>query len=219
MANAIVAIVGRPNVGKSALFNRIVGHRIAIVEGEPGITRDRHLCPERVDGEKVHPRSTPAGSTTGRRTVSSRSARQQAERAMEEADVLLFVVDARSGLFPADEEVAEAFAGRESPSSSWSTRSTTRASPMRRSEFFALGLGDPIPVSAEHGRGVGDLLDRITALLPDERHEEERGDEIRVAVIGRPNVGKSSLVNRLLGEERSIVTDIPGTTRGRDRLH
>lgn len=212
MATAVVAIVGRPNVGKSALFNRIVGHRIAIVEGEPGITRDRIYAQSEWSGRKFTLIDT-GGIDFGAEDTFGALTRQQAERAMEEADLLLFVVDAHSGLSPADEEVAQVLRRSRKPVLLVVNKVDDAGHIYATSEFYALGLGDPLPVSAEHGRGIGDLLDHVIARLPSETLEDEDDDEIRIAVIGRPNVGKSSLVNRLLGEERSIVSDIPGTTR------
>lgn len=212
MANAVVAIVGRPNVGKSALFNRIVGQRIAIVEGEPGITRDRIYAQSEWAGRKFTLVDT-GGIDFGEDDGFGALAREQAERAMEEADLLLFVVDARTGLLPADHEVAEVLRRSQKPVLLVANKVDDAAFTHAATEFFALGLGDPFSVSAEHGRGIGDLLDRVMERLPADVDEREEENEIRIAVIGRPNVGKSSLVNRLLGEERSIVSDVPGTTR------
>lgn len=212
VAQPIVAIVGRPNVGKSALFNRIVGRRIAIVEGEPGVTRDRLYAETEWTGRRFTLVDT-GGLDFGEDEGIAAMARRQAELAMAEADVLLFVLDARSGLLPSDQEVADVLRRSQKPVIVVANKVDGAAGGEAIAEFFSLGLGEPLPVSAEHGRGVGDLLDAVVALFP----EEEAGDEsvggIRVAVIGRPNVGKSSLVNRLIGEERSIVSEIPGTTR------
>lgn len=212
MATAVVAIVGRPNVGKSALFNRIVGQRIAIVEGEPGITRDRIYAQTEWAGRTFAIVDT-GGIDYGIDEGFGALAREQAERAMEEADLILFVVDARSGLLPADQEVAEALRRAEKPVLLVVNKVDDASLLASVPEFYALGLGDPHPVSAEHGRGIGDLLDHTVANLPNDDDDSDHEGEIRIAVIGRPNVGKSSLVNRLIGEERSIVTDIPGTTR------
>lgn len=212
MATAVVAIVGRPNVGKSSLFNRIVGQRIAIVEGEPGITRDRIYAQTEWGGRRFALVDT-GGIDYGVEEGFGALAREQAERAMEEADLLLFVVDARDGLLPADREVADALRRTDKPVLLVVNKVDDGRLMSTVAEFYALGLGEPIPVSAEHGRGIGDLLDRAMARLPREHDEERIEGEVRIAVIGRPNVGKSSLVNRLVGEERSIVSDIPGTTR------
>lgn len=212
MANAVVAIVGRPNVGKSALFNRIVGARIAIVEGEPGVTRDRIYAQSEWDGRTFTLIDT-GGIDLGAEEGFFALARRQAEIAVEEADVVLLVVDVRAGLVPADLEVAEALRRSNKPVLVVANKADDGNLALAASEFFALGLGEPIPVSAEHGRGIADLLDRLVVHLPSVAAEEDAGDDIRIAVIGRPNVGKSLLVNRLVGEERSIVTDVPGTTR------
>jgi ribosome-associated GTPase EngA len=212
VANAVVAIVGRPNVGKSALFNRIVGARIAIVEGEPGVTRDRIYAQSEWDGRTFTLIDT-GGIDLGAEEGFFALARRQAEIAVEEADVVLLVVDVRAGLVPADLEVAEALRRSNKPVLVVANKADDGNLALAASEFFALGLGEPIPVSAEHGRGIADLLDRLVVHLPSVAAEEDAGDDIRIAVIGRPNVGKSLLVNRLVGEERSIVTDVPGTTR------
>lgn len=212
LANSVVAIVGRPNVGKSALFNRIVGTRIAIVEGEPGVTRDRIYAQSEWDGRPFTLIDT-GGIDLGAEDGFLALARRQAELAVAEADLLLFVVDARAGMVPADLEVAEILRRSQKPVLVVANKVDDPGLTLAASEFFSLGLGEPIPVSAEHGRGIADLLDQVIAHLPGETEETAEGEEIRIAVIGRPNVGKSSLVNRLLGEERSIVTDVPGTTR------
>jgi len=213
VALPIVAIVGRPNVGKSALFNRIAGGRIAIVEGEPGVTRDRLYADAEWRGKRFTIVDT-GGLDFREDEGIAGMARRQAELAMAEADVLLFVLDARAGLLPADIEVAEALRRSHKPLLVVANKVDGEALMPNVAEFYALGLGDPFPVSAEHGRGVADLLDAVIARFPDAPEAgAETGGAIRVAVIGRPNVGKSSLVNRLAGEERSIVSDIPGTTR------
>lgn len=212
MAKGIVAIVGRPNVGKSALFNRIAGRRLAIVEGEPGVTRDRIYAECQWQGRRFILVDT-GGIDFGAREGFAALARRQAELAVEEADVILFVVDARDGLVAPDQEVAGALRRSQKPVLVVANKVDHRRLVPQAAEFYALGLGDPLPVSAEHGLGIADLLDRMIQLLPAGGEEDEAEDEVRVAVIGRPNVGKSSLVNRMLGEERSIVTEIPGTTR------
>jgi len=212
VAKGIVAIVGRPNVGKSALFNRIAGRRLAIVEGEPGVTRDRIYAECQWQGRRFILVDT-GGIDFGAREGFAALARRQAELAVEEADVILFVVDARDGLVAPDQEVAGALRRSQKPVLVVANKVDHRRLVPQAAEFYALGLGEPLPVSAEHGLGIADLLDRMIQLLPAGGEEDEAEDEVRVAVIGRPNVGKSSLVNRMLGEERSIVTEIPGTTR------
>ena len=214
---ATVAIVGRPNVGKSALFNRLIGQRLAIVEDTPGVTRDRlyALCEWRgrtfsmVDTAGIDPQAD-----TAHGEEFAEATRRQAEVAAQEADVVIFVVDAQTGLNPLDQEVAQILRvmrrrivlvanKSESPSALESVHG----------EFARLGFGEPVAVSAIHGEGTGDLLDRVVELLPPDAPNAVLGDELALAIIGRPNVGKSSLLNALLGEERTIVSEVPGTTR------
>lgn len=207
-----MAIIGRPNVGKSTLFNRIAQRRIAIVEGRPGVTRDRLVVPCQwlehsfllVDTGGIE--SSP-GSDIEQNT------RKQAEIAIEEADVILFVVDVRAGITAGDEEVAELLRRSGKSVVLVANKADHREAELGSVEFHALGMGDPVPVSAEHGRNIGDLLDRVVAHFPDPHTVEDDDDVIAVAVLGRPNVGKSSLVNALVGEERMIVSNVPGTTR------
>lgn len=217
MAKPIVALVGRPNVGKSTLFNRLIGERRAIVQDEPGTTRDR------VYGEVEWNGQTFALVDTGGLLVDDRGAqidlselaqgtRQQAQFAIEEADVLVFVVDAEAGATPGDLAIADLVrrTGKPVVLAANKAESSTRAA--NAVDFYAIGLSDPIVVSSLHGRGTGDLLDAIVMALPE--HEEEPDIEgPRIAIVGRPNVGKSRLLNALLGQERSIVSDVPGTTR------
>ncbi|MHB8757701.1 MAG: ribosome biogenesis GTPase Der, partial [Bacillota bacterium] len=211
--NPVVAIVGRPNVGKSALFNRLVQQRVAIVESEPGVTRDRIYAPCEWSGRGftlVDTGGIELDAEAGIRELT----RRQARMAINEADLVLLVVDGREGLVPADQDVAEELrkAGRRQVVVVVN-KVDDPALQKNVYEFYALGLGEPTGVSATHGLGIGDLLDQVVALLP--AGEPEPADETltRVAVVGRPNVGKSSLVNAILGEERVIVSDIPGTTR------
>ncbi|NLC76552.1 MAG: ribosome biogenesis GTPase Der [Clostridia bacterium] len=208
----IVAIVGRPNVGKSTLFNRIVGGRVSIVEDTPGVTRDRIYQKAEwlghtftlVDTGGIVELTTEGGM--------EEQIRYQAELAIEEADLVIFVVDYRAGLLPDDWTVAQLLRKCAKPVLLAVNKVENFEELHELSAFYGLGLGDPLPISAAHGMNIGDLLDRVIDKLP-HRPEEDDEEGIRVALIGRPNVGKSSLVNYVLGENRSIVTDIPGTTR------
>jgi len=207
---ATVAIVGRPNVGKSTLFNRLSGAR-AIVDARPGSTRDRHFARAEWNGRDFWLVDT-GGLVPGSDEAMDAAIRRQVDLAMDAADVIVFVVDVETGVAPADQEVAPYLRGRSRPVILAVNKADNLADEQRHLEFYELGLGDPLPVSAATGKGTGDLLDRLVESLP-EAAMEPREDEIQVAVIGRPNVGKSSLVNRLLGEDRLIVSEVPGTTR------
>lgn len=209
MSQPVVAIVGRPNVGKSTLFNRLIQKRLAIEESTPGVTRDRLYG--RVDWRGREFWLVDTGGLTFEEETIAREIFRQATLAIEEANVVLFVVDVRSGPVPLDFETAELLrkAGKPVILVANKAESPDMATV---AEFYGLGLGEPRLVSAAHGLGTGDLLDDIVSLLPEAELPEE-SDELRIAVIGRPNVGKSSLVNRLAGTERVIVSDIPGTTR------
>ena len=214
---ATVAIVGRPNVGKSALFNRLIGRRLAIVEDTPGVTRDRlyalsdwrGLTFSVVDTAGIDPRADMAhGAELADVT------RRQAEAAAEESDVIVMVVDAQAGFHPLDDDVAGILRRKRKPIVLVANKAEApEAAAAVHAEFGGLGFGEPIAVSAIHGEGTGDLLDRIVALLPPQLSNVADIDELALAVIGRPNVGKSSLVNALLGEERALVSQSPGTTR------
>jgi len=205
----VVALVGRPNVGKSALFNRIVGHDTAIVTEEAGTTRDRHFARAEWQGRAFFLVDT-GGITEDQRAPIDAAIRQQVEVAIDEADLLLMVVDARNGLHPIDRRVAEIL--RESGKSFIVVANKVDdPSDTAWYEFFELGAGDPMPVSAINGKQSGDLLDLVVSRIPEVAPEPH--DALRVAVIGRPNVGKSSFVNRLLGEERLVVSADAGTTR------
>lgn len=212
MARPVVAIVGRPNVGKSTIFNRLIGDRLAIVEDKPGITRDRIYGVSDWNGKSFSVIDTGGIEIDGEDAI-LKSIRVQAELAIEEADVIVFMCEAKSGLTNADEEVAQILFRSGKPV----VLAINKVDNMKRTEdiyeFYSLGIGDPIGISGSHGTGIGDLLDAVTERLPEPMEEEYDDDIIRVALIGRPNVGKSSLVNAILGEERVIVSDVAGTTR------
>ncbi|MFZ5632685.1 MAG: ribosome biogenesis GTPase Der [Bacillota bacterium] len=212
MSKPIVAIVGRPNVGKSTLFNRIVGERLAIVEEIPGVTRDRLYQDAGWAGRHFTLVDTGGLDFSEQDQITS-NIRKQAEIAIKEADVIVFVVDARAGLTAADEEIAGVLRKSEKPVILAANKVERFGGKQDYLEFYSLGLGEPIPVSAAEGLNTGDLLDALVSNFPAAGEAEEDRDLIKIAVTGRPNVGKSSLVNRILGEERVIVSDIPGTTR------
>jgi len=213
MGKPLVAIVGRPNVGKSMLFNKLVGRRLSIVEDTPGVTRDRLYA----EAEWLN-RTFDLVDTGGIEPTSDSEIlqfmRKQAEIAISHATVILFVCDIKTGVTASDQEVANLLlrSGRPVILAVNKMDSTGVTNPDIY-EFYNLGLGDPFPVSAVHGHGTGDLLDECLKYFPPAGEEEEEDDIIKVAVIGKPNVGKSSLVNRILGEERVIVSDMAGTTR------
>jgi GTPase len=205
----VVAIIGRPNVGKSELFNRIIGEHTAIVSEEAGTTRDRNFAKAEWGGHAFWLVDT-GGINDDRSAPMDVEIRRQVDNAIGEADLLLFIVDAKAGLHPVDHAVAELLRTSGKP---WLLIANKVDDPKDPAffEFYNLGAGDPIPVSAINGKGSGDLLDTVIDKLPEVGVEEETA--LRVAVIGKPNVGKSSFVNRLLGEERLVVSEIPGTTR------
>ncbi|MFC2639190.1 MAG: ribosome biogenesis GTPase Der [Mitsuokella sp.] len=212
MSKPIVAIVGRPNVGKSTLFNQIGRKRVSIVDDMPGVTRDRIY----LDAEWLNRAFTmidTGGIEFDARSHILQAIRSQAQLAMEEADVILFLVDGRAGLTTADEEVARLLRQTKKPVVLGVNKIDSPQRAVDIYEFCNLGLGDPIALSASNAMNLGDLLDAVVAHFPDHAEEVRDEEEIRITVIGRPNVGKSSLVNALLGEERVIVSDVPGTTR------
>ena len=214
MAKPVVAIVGRPNVGKSTLFNKLVGSRVSIVDDTPGVTRDRiygqcEWCSRTfslVDTGGIEPKTN---------DVILAQMRTQAQLAIDAADVIILVTDLRTGVVATDKEIAAMLLRSGRPVVLCVNKCDTIGEPPAEFyEFYNLGLGDPVAVSSVHGHGTGDLLDRVFEYLPQQDEgEETEGEEIRVAVIGKPNVGKSSLINRISGEERCIVSDIAGTTR------
>jgi GTPase len=224
----LVAIVGRPNVGKSTFFNRMIGERIAIVEDMPGTTRDRIYGDTDWNGREFTLIDTgglelgpgmPVGQVglIGQPVDIMKHVMAQVQLAIDEADVIVFIVDARSGIMPADEDVADMLR-RSSPKKPIILAANKADNAARRLdavEFYSLGLGEPITISSIQGSGTGDLLDLIVEELPpaSELEDEEEEDVTRIAIVGRPNVGKSSLLNSILGFERSVVSDIPGTTR------
>ena len=211
MSKPVVAVVGRPNVGKSTLFNKLVGQRISIVEDTPGVTRDRIYAEAEWCGTTFALIDT-GGIEPSNTEVIPRQMRQQAEIAMETADVILFMVDGRDGLTNADIEVGEMLRPRSSKVVLAVNKVDGRDLPEDFYDFYTLGLGDPVAISAANMLGLGDLLDELVANFPKNDAEEDE-ETINIAVIGKPNVGKSSLINALLGEERVIVSDIAGTTR------
>ncbi len=213
MAKPLVAIVGRPNVGKSMLFNKLTGQRLSIVEDTPGVTRDRLYAQAEWRGRTFDLVDT-GGIEPGTDNQILSFMREQAEIAIASATVIVFVCDIKTGLTAADQEVAGMLqrSGKPVVLAVNKMDATGRTDPDIY-EFYNLGLGDPLPISAVHGHGTGDLLDECFRYFPPETQEEEEDDLIKVAIIGKPNAGKSSLVNRILGQERVIVSDIAGTTR------
>ncbi|MCK9525025.1 MAG: ribosome biogenesis GTPase Der [Limnochordia bacterium] len=211
MSKPIVAIVGRPNVGKSTLFNRITRARTAIVEGQPGVTRDRIYGA----GEWLNKHFTliDTGGIDSENDVITRQVRLQAMVALEQADVVIFLVDGRTGLTGIDEEIADILRRSQKPVILVANKVESSLNAWEAAiDFFRLGIGEPILISAEHGQNIGDLLDAVVESFPEDADLTE-DDSLKIAIVGRPNVGKSSLVNKLLGEERVIVSEIAGTTR------
>src|SRR5438876_5641519 len=205
-----IALVGRPNVGKSTLFNRICGHRKAIIDSRPGSTRDRNYAQTSWQGAAFELIDT-GGLLLETDDPLLGPASDQAERAIAEADLLLLVVDGRAGLMPDDAAIAQRL--RKSGKRVIVAVNKIEGSDEVAGEFARLGFEQVLPLSAEHGLGVGDLLDAALALLPRVEESEEKDSSLKLAIVGRPNVGKSSLLNRFIGEERALVSAIPGTTR------
>ena len=212
MAKPIVAMVGRPNVGKSTLFNKVAGKRISIVEDTPGVTRDRVYA----EADWLSYNFTiidTGGIEPERDDIIVKQMRRQANIAIETADVIVFIVDGKEGLTPADEEVANMLRKSKKPVVLVVNKVDSLKEEDNAWEFYNLGIGEPVTISAAQGLGLGDMLDKVVEHFPKFDNEEEEDEYIRIAMLGKPNVGKSSLVNKLLGEERVIVSNVPGTTR------
>jgi len=207
-----VAIVGFPNVGKSTLVNRLTGTRAAVVHETPGVTRDRKELVCEWNGKRFLLIDTGGVDIADARPM-TRAIGEQARTAVAEADLVLFVVDAKAGITPGDEEIAQILRESHKPTLVIANKIDDPAQDVLAYELHRLGLGDPIPISGLHGYGTGDLLDEIMDHLPGTGRAEIAEDAIRVAILGRPNVGKSSLLNALVGQDRVIVSDVPGTTR------
>ncbi|AYF54744.1 ribosome biogenesis GTPase Der [Clostridium botulinum C] len=212
MGKPIVAIVGRPNVGKSTLFNKLAGKRIAIVDDMPGVTRDRIYAQAEWLNNKFTIIDT-GGIEPESEDVIVAQMRRQAQMAIEMADVVLFIVDGKQGLADADREVAQMLRKANKSIVLAVNKIDRRQLDDNIYEFYNLGLGDPMAISASQGLGLGDLLDEVVDKFPETNEDDEENEYIRIAMVGRPNVGKSSLINRILGEEKHIVSNIPGTTR------
>jgi GTP-binding protein len=209
----VVVIVGRPNVGKSTFFNRLIGRRAAVVEDTPGITRDR-LYAEATWGGRTFVVVDTGGIVFGEDDPLAEQIRIQAQIALAEADIVLFLTDAEAGMNPDDQALANALRGFEKPILLVVNKSDNSSRDGMANEFYGLGIGEDLfPVSAVHGRGVADLLDRVVELLPETTVDVDEREELRIAIIGRPNVGKSSMVNAFTGQPRMIVSDLAGTTR------
>lgn len=209
MSNPLIAIVGRPNVGKSTFFNKVVGRKISITEDRPGVTRDRLYADAEWRGRTFSLVDT-GGIEIKSDDIMWRQIKKQAEVAIDTANVILFFVDGREGLTTSDYDVAEMLRKSKKPVI-LVVNKIDEYSEEKVFEFYSLGLGEPYPVSSEHGKGIGDVLDECVSYF--EKNAGEEDDSLKIAVVGKPNAGKSSIVNRLLGFERSIVTDIAGTTR------
>ena len=209
----VVAVVGRPNVGKSTFFNKVAGRRISIIEDTPGVTRDRIYVDAEWCGRDFTLIDT-GGIEPGSDDVILEQMKAQAELAIDMADVIVFMVNVKDGMTAADKDVAAMLQKCGTPVILVANKVDNPGDPpMEIYEFYNLGIGDPWPVSSVHGLGVGDLLDEIVQYFPEDNENSDESDVIHVAIVGKPNAGKSSLVNQILGENRVIVSDIAGTTR------
>jgi GTP-binding protein len=211
--NTIVAIVGRPNVGKSTLFNRLIQRREAIVDSVSGVTRDRHYGKSEWNGKEFSVIDT-GGYVVGSDDIFEGEIRKQAQLAIEEADIIVFVVDVENGITPMDQAVANLLRQVDKPIFLTVNKVDNAMRDADAVEFYNLGLGEYYTISSINGSGTGELLDAMAAEMPESEEEELEGNELpRFAVVGRPNAGKSSFINALIGKDRNIVTDIAGTTR------
>ncbi len=211
MAKPIVAIIGRQNVGKSTLLNRLAGKRVAIVADMPGTTRDRIFADVSWQGASFTLVDT-GGLEVSPQSKVARGVRAQVEAAIAEADLIIFLVDAKDGVVPSDLEIAQMLRSSSKPLVLAANKADNPALESEAVEFYQLGLGEPLAISAYHGRGTAELLDRVISLLPPPKVVEIKAEIMKLAIVGRPNVGKSTLLNAILGEERAIVDETPGTT-------
>lgn len=212
MSKPIVAIIGRQNVGKSTLLNRLAGKRISIVEDLPGTTRDRVFADVSWN-DKAFTLVDTGGLELGMETEIDRGVKEQITQAMSEADAIIFMVDVKDGIMPADTEIADLVRRLKKPTLLVANKADNDKLEAQAAEFYQLGLGDPFVISAYHGRSTAELIEQIIAMLPETPPSLDEADLMKVAIVGKPNVGKSMLLNTLLGKERVIVSDVPGTTR------
>ena len=212
MSTPLVAIIGRPNVGKSSVFNRFLRKKLAIVDDTPGVTRDRNYSLCDWAGREFYLIDT-GGMIPNTKTGINRMVLEQSEIAIDEADLIVFIVDSRTGPDEVDEKIAARLQKSGKKVLLVANKADNDTQEYERFQFMRLGLGEPLAVSATVGRNIGEALDRVVELLPETEGEEEDSEAIRIAVIGKPNVGKSMFINRLIGEERAIVSPVPGTTR------